>query len=133
MKNYTAKIAIFFASLIMLSACYSAQPMYPQGPIHGGPPVYTPPPPGFPVQTPIPQGKMCGGMMGSRCNNPNEFCQYPEQAQCGAADQSGVCRPRPQMCTQEYAPVCACNGRTYSNTCTAAGNGASVAYRGECR
>jgi len=103
---------------VVLSACYS-QPNY--GPQPGYPPA------------PAPTGQMCGGMMGAVCANPGEFCQYSEQAQCGAADQTGVCSPRPEMCTQEYAPVCGCDGRTYSTACVAAGNGASVAYRGECR
>lgn len=104
---------------VLLGACYS------QPPNHG-------PPPGFPVTTPV-NGEVCGGMQGARCANPNEFCQYSERAQCGAADQLGVCTPRPQICTEEYMPVCGCDGRTYATACKAASNGISVVYQGTCR
>ncbi|PHR60477.1 MAG: serine protease [Robiginitomaculum sp.] len=113
------RIFIFTLSLLLLTACYSA-------------PQVSTPPPGFPEQSPQ-YGESCGGMTGSRCSNPNEYCAYTQQAQCGAADQMGTCSPRPQMCTSDYTPVCGCNGKTYSNACTAAGAGISIVHAGQCR
>ncbi len=73
---------------------------------------------------------VCGGLAGVPCAE-GEYCAYDE-ASCGAADRTGVCRPRPELCTLEYGPVCGCDGETYGNACEAASAGVSIAHRGEC-
>jgi len=43
-------------------------------------------------------------------------------------------KPEPVFCTQEFAPVCGVNGRTYSNRCIAIKqNRVEVAYVGKCK
>jgi Kazal-type serine protease inhibitor domain len=76
-------------------------------------------------------GSICGGIAGFACPT-GEYCNFPAGAQCGAADQTGTCAKRPELCAQIYAPVCGCDDRTYGNACEAAAQGVSVLRDGPC-
>ena len=79
-----------------------------------------------------PVSPKCGGFVGFSCGDDSMYCHYEQEDNCGAVDQIGTCRPVPGACTQEFAPVCGCNGQTYSNSCFAAMGGTSVVHDGAC-
>jgi hypothetical protein len=80
------------------------------------------------------EGKACGGHVpfGTASCNSEQVCLWSAGDLCGAADAQGKCRYKPEACTREFAPVCGCDGQTYSNVCSANAAGVSVFERGAC-
>lgn len=77
-------------------------------------------------------GGVCEGFAGVKCKSDKDFCKKAT-GQCKVADAQGICTTKPQICTDDFRPVCGCDGKTYSNACRADTAGVSVAAAGECK
>lgn len=75
-------------------------------------------------------GQVCGGIQGLPCPE-GQFCDLPA-GECQSADLQGTCVAQGEMCTQQYAPVCGCDGTTYGNDCERIRAGVQKDHDGEC-
>ena len=90
------------------------------------------PPSSAPGSTAGAAERACGGMMPGPGCAETEYCHFELDAICGAADQTGVCRPRPTECPGGEPPVCGCNDQSFPSACEAHRFGVSVQALGAC-
>ena len=76
-------------------------------------------------------GGTCGGVAGITCDS-GLWCEGRAN-QCGVADAQGTCVRVPEACAMNHAPVCGCNGQTFSNDCQRRSARVSRASDGACR
>jgi hypothetical protein len=75
-------------------------------------------------------GETCDGIAALRCEE-GLWCEHPG-GECNMADGAGMCAKAPEICTQNYQPVCGCDGKTYGNDCMRRIEKVQLDHIGEC-
>ena len=75
---------------------------------------------------------MCGGAADTPCALGGQFCEFRAGDCAAVANPTGTCTAKPSGCDGTFAPVCGCNGRTYSNDCERQAAGVSKWVDGVC-
>jgi Kazal-type serine protease inhibitor-like protein len=80
----------------------------------------------------LPASWGCQGTCGSseECG-ADEYCSIANGV-CLTPKSLGFCKAKPASCASVPAPICGCDGKTYSNSCEASIAGISVAATGVC-
>jgi hypothetical protein len=73
----------------------------------------------------------CSGSSIGECRT-NSDCASSDFCILQGCTGTGTCKPKPEVCIEIWAPVCGCDGKTYSNSCHASGAGVNVKSEGEC-
>lgn len=76
------------------------------------------------------EGDPCGDKHGNCAEGL--WCDLVE-GRCNVADVGGKCVRLPEVCADQYAPVCGCNGTNYSNDCERIRAKAQKNHGGKCK